>query len=173
MGTEQRAEGICTQLQLQGWKRKIARRALTGCGNCSLRYACMSKILDGRDYSAGLLRTAISIMTRSSPPESTPERVSWVAKEVANAMRMQCAQCDGLGLCLANAHFAAWGSPMELGPLRASTRRLEKNIRAGDFPQRVQDVLNLSGVSTPTLIKRVFACFITCRQRASLGEGDE
>lgn len=172
MGTRQRTEQICDSFQLTGWKRVIAKRILNGCGNCELRYACISKILDGQDYSAKKLRNGLSLVTTRAKPISTSGDVTWLARDLANISRGQCHDCNALALCLANAHLAAWSKPLDMKTAKRQMERVQANMEDADWPQRVQDVLTLADCGNTTLVKRAVGCFMACRKRDSLEAHD-
>lgn len=170
MGSMERTQRICDNLQLGGWKRKIVGRALNGCGNCNLRYACISKILDGADFNVALLRQALNIITSQTKPTAAEQDVTWLAREVARIGRNQCHSCNALGLCLSNAHYAAWANPLDMKIVSKQVKRVQANMNAADWERRIQDVLDLSGVGNTALIKRALYCFANCKQRPVLEE---
>lgn len=171
MGTAERTESICHSLGLEdlSWKKRILSRAFNGCGNCELRYACISKILSGNDYEAKKLRKAIAIMSTSPDRLPKSRRAGWLASDIAKIGISQCRNCAALTICIANAHYAAYGSAIKLPVLQKMVDRVRKNL---DKPYRlellVQDVLDLSGTYDSVLVKRALMCFVNCRQRDAL-----
>jgi hypothetical protein len=159
MGNEVRAERMASQFT--GWKYKVAKRVLKGCGNCKMRSVCGANILKAGGYEKNPLMVVERVMT-SSLPETMPGEPTPLAKDLASFMKNNCATCDKFVACIGNFYYISRGHALGLEREVALSKRWLEAINDSLLPNRIEIILLTLNLDEDKLKRAALKAFLAC-----------